>query len=391
MSYIIRLILTIKYYMSSYAGKSSKTMSKYIIRDKKHKIYRDDDSDEESEGGAGFPGFPDFSSLMKTDKKKVFRDHNHIYFRCEVTMNRVNKLCNLIEEYNREQESLRSELTTAHLIPKPIYLHITSLGGDMLAGFLAFDYIKNSKIPISTVAEGYAVSSGANMFMAGHNRYMTENSYVLIHQLNITKCGRETFHDMVDEASNVIEFMTKLYGIFLNNVRHNRSNISPQDTLTKEKLENHMLHDIYWNYETCKRYGLVDGLYTNYANIDEASIQSYLNRKSGESGQSKEKQKIYNLEDLVPSDVIVQKIKQNLAEQKNNDMVDMIKKHLSKKLSTDGQNGILNFYENNGSDIVDADQVENAEEAKRPNTRGNNLRQCKNKQSKAKKARYNYN
>lgn len=372
------------------ASRTNRTnlMSKHVILDKKRKIYRDDDSDDESEGGGGgFPGFPDFSSLMKADKKKVFRDHNHIYFRCEVTMDRVNKLCNLIEEYNREQESLRSELTTVLLVPKPIYLHITSLGGDMLAGFLAFDYIRNSKIPIYTIAEGYAVSSGANMFMAGHKRFMTENSYVLIHQLNITKYGRETFHDMVDEASNVIEFMTKLYGIFLNNIRHNRPNVPPQDILTKEKLENHMLHDIYWNYETCKRYGLADGLYTNYVDTDVSDIQQYLG--SGAS-QAREQQKIYTLEDLKPSDVIVQKIKENLAEQKNNDMVEMIKKHLAKKLTTDGKTGILNMRRDHDSDMVE-DEEEGTEAevvTEKPNTRGKKRRGNDDPEpNKAKKAK----
>ena len=238
--------------------KKFKRNLKYM--DKRRKNEDDDDEDEQSEDDKVS------KSLL------VYRDHNHIYFRCEVTMNRVNRLCNLIEEYNREHEILQSELTSMILVPKPIYLHITSMGGDMLGGFLAFDYIKNSKIPIYTIAEGYAVSSGANMFMAGSKRFMTENSYILIHQLSATKFGRETFHDTIDDATNSIEFMSKLYGIFLNNVRHNRTNILPQDILTKEKLENHMLHDVYWNYETCLRYGLVDEIYTNYSETDVKEI-----------------------------------------------------------------------------------------------------------------------
>lgn len=357
----------------------NRSISKYVILDKKRKLYRDDDSDDESEGESG--GFPDFSSMMKTEKKKVFRDHNHIYFRCEVSMDKVNKLCNLIEEYNREQETLRNELTTVLLVPKPIYLHITSLGGDMLAGFLAFDYIKNSKIPVYTIAEGYAVSSGANMFMAGHKRFMTENSYLLIHQLSITKYSRETFHDMIDEASNVIEFMTKLYGIFLNNIRHDKPDVPSQDILTKEKLENHMLHDIYWNYETCKRYGLVDGLYTNYIDTDVSDIHQYL---STGIGRPREQQKIYTLEDLKPSAAVIQKIKQNLAEQKNNDMVAMIKKHLSKKLTTNDKTGILNNQEEE-----DGVEVEDDEDT-RPMTRGKRSRSNQtNKVKKAKKTKHN--
>jgi hypothetical protein len=141
--------------------------------------------------------------------------------------------------------------------------------------------------------------------------------------------------------------MTKLYGIFLNNIRHNRSEVPVQDILTKEKLENHMLHDIYWNYETCKRYGLADGIYTNYVDTDVSDIHQYLNTGAN---QSHEQPKIYTLEDLKPSIQIIQKIKQNLAEQKNNDMVDMIKKHLSKKLTTNDKIGLLNHGEEPESD-----------------------------------------
>lgn len=337
----------------------SKYKSKHMFVDKKRKIYCDDSDDEDEQKNPNFPAFPDISELMaKTEKKKVFRDHNHIYFRCDVTMERVNKLCNLIEEYNREQETLRSELTTMIVIPKPIYLHITSYGGDLLGGLLAFDYIKNSKIPIYTIAEGYTVSSGANMFMAGHKRFMTENSYVLVHQLNNSRYGRESFHDMMDEASNVIEFMAKLYGIFLNNIRHNRANVPSQDILTKEKLENHMLHDIYWNYETCKRYGLVDELYTNYTDTDVSDVQKYLNNNMNQKGNTHLHQsKIYSLEDLKPSDVIIQKVKNNLEEQKNADMIEMVRKHLNKTQTTSSKNGLLNANDENS--MIQPDNVIN--------------------------------
>lgn len=317
-------------------SQKNRSMTKRMFLDKPHRVYRNDESDDE---GSVQSSFPDFSALMKTEKKKVFRDHNHIYFRCDVTMERVNQLCNLIEEYNREHESLSHDLTTSIVIPKPIYLHITSFGGDLLAGFLAYDYIKNSKIPVYTVAEGYAVSSGANMFMGGHKRFMTENSYILIHQLNVTKYGSETFHDMIDAVSNDIEFMTRLYGIFLNNIRHHKQNVPPQDILTKEKLENHMMHDIYWNYDACKRYGLVDALYTNYFDTDIKDVQQYLESKVSNSIVP---HKVYSLEELKPSDMIVKKIKENLIEQKNNDMVEMVKKHIAKRLTTDGNTGLMN-------------------------------------------------
>lgn len=286
---------------------------------------------------------PGLLSLLSTqgEKKRVFRDYNHIYFRCEVTMDRVDELCNLIEEYNRDHDlDINTKASTAIIIPKPIYLHITSMGGDMLAGFLAYDYIKNSKIPIYTVAEGYAISSAANMFMAGKKRFMTENSYILIHQLNITKYGTETFHDMLDNASNIIEFMSKLYSIYLNNIRHHRQKVNDDDILTKEKLENHMLHDIYWNYNTCLKYGIVDDIYTNYANTDKHDIYDIF-RCEGDNEHNIIK-KTYTLQELVPSEMIIKKIRKNIENKKNINMADMIKGYLENKQSTDKIDGIVN-------------------------------------------------
>jgi len=305
---------------------------------KRSNKYQNDSSDEED--GPSMPKLPDLTSLLKGDKKKVFRDHNHIYFRCEVTIERVNKLCNLIEEYNRDQDMLRADITTAIIVPKPIYLHITSLGGDLMAGFLAYDYIKNSKIPVYTIAEGYTVSSGANMFMGGHKRFMTENSYVLIHQLNQTACGHYTFHDMIDNTANIVEFMSKMYAIYLNNIRHHRSNVPSDDILTKEKLENHVLHDIYWNYETCLRYGIVDALYTNYVDTDMTDVQSIIQSETGVL--TVVPPKIYTLKELVPSKKIINKIKETAKNDSKNDVMDLIKTAITKQLTTDPVNGLIN-------------------------------------------------
>lgn len=305
---------------------------------KKHRSSDPHASDSEEESPAMPPGFPDIASLLGGNKKKVFRDHNHIYFRCEVTMQRVNQLCNLIEEYNREQDTFQSECTTVVVLPKPIYLHITSMGGDLLAGLLAHDYIKNSKIPIYTIGEAYTVSSGSIMFMAGKRRFMTEHSYLLIHQLNQTNYGRETFHDMIDNASNIIEFMAKLYGIYLNNIRYNRETVCHDDILTKEKLENHMLHDIYWNVETCMKYGLVDDVYTNYNTVDFMDIHEYITRDT--SDVSYPTTPTFTKDQLRPSEEVVAKIKDNLA--KKVSVMDLVKQYLNKKNTMNDKDGAVN-------------------------------------------------
>jgi ATP-dependent protease ClpP protease subunit len=367
------------YYLMKYINDSrimksrSKNTSKYHQNRSpfydKHRAYRNNSS-EESEDNTMNPSFPDLSNLLKADKKKVFRDHNHIYFRCKVTMDHVNKLCNLIEEYNREQDLMRSDITTAIIIPKPIYLHITSMGGDLLGGFLAYDYIKNSKIPVYTIAEGYTVSSGANMFMAGRKRFMTENSYILVHQLNVNKYGTETFHDMIDNTVNIVDFMSKTYAIYLNNIRHHKQKVPYDDILTKEKLENHMLHDIYWNYETCARFGIADGLYTNYTDIDINDIKSVIQYEENTFTAPK----IYSLRELAPSKKVVDKIKINMERDKQDDPMNMIKSLLSSKCTTDDMNGLIN---NN----INKRKIDDLSDNNTPDTTRRSTRQIKRRKT----------
>lgn len=273
------------------------------------------------------PQMADMTKLLEMYDKKVYRKYNHLYFRTDVSMSNITKLCNLIDDYNHEQEIINSSLKTSIVVPKPLYLHITSMGGDLLAGFMAYDYIKNSNIPIYTVAEGYTVSAGSIMFMAGERRLMTENSYLLIHQLNQTSFGRETFHDMMDNATNTIEFMSRLYSIYLNNLRYNRKKVNKEDVLTKEKLENHLLHDIYWNINTCIRYGLVDDVYTNYNTVDTNDIKEFVNQEKLTNTYTPPKK--ITLKDLQPSEKFVEQLQHNMEDQSN--VINIVKQFLAKK------------------------------------------------------------
>jgi ATP-dependent Clp protease protease subunit len=242
-------------------------------------------------------------------------------------MPNITNLINIINEYNRKQEMICRDISTHISAPLPIYLHISSHGGDLFAGFMTYDYIKNSNIPIYTIAEGYTISAGSIMFMAGKRRYMTENSYILIHQLNQTIYGTTTFHDMMDNAANTIEFMSRLYGIYLNNLRYNRKKVNLEDVLTKEILENHMKHDIYWNIETCMRYGLVDDVYINYNTHNANDIKEFVERKRLTNTYISSDR--FTRKELHPSDEFLEHLRNNMEEKTN--VVDIVKQYLSTK------------------------------------------------------------
>jgi ATP-dependent protease ClpP protease subunit len=297
-------------------NKSTKRITnKYYDKKRSYKNnHSNDDSDDE-----------EHEHMTKSGIKPVYRDYNHIYFRGQVTTNSIATLCNLIDEYNREQDSLQASLVTAIVVPKPLYLHITSFGGCLFSGFLGYDYIKKSKIPIYTIAEGYTVSSGASLFMAGKRRFMTENSYLLAHQLSETHMGTQTFNETIDNTVNNIEFMTKLYDLYLNNIRHHTNKILKKDILTKEILENHMMHDIYWNYNTCFRYGLTDGLYSNYSETDDNDIKNII----GNDMKGVVFGKTYSLNELKPSEKFLDTL--NKAHSKSKNLLNVVQQYLSDK------------------------------------------------------------
>ncbi len=185
----------------------------------------------------------------------VYQLDNHIYFTTDVSTKSINKLSKLIHNLNKEFKVLESSVNyMAEIKPKPIYLHISSIGGDLFAGFRALDLIQNSKIPIYTVIEGYAISAASLMYLAGKRKFMTKNSVLLIHQLTSYhgNGSSETFENNKDGFLNNQLLMNQLYDFYVS---------SSNSKLTKKKVEEVLKHDLYWNYDTCLKYGLVDELF----------------------------------------------------------------------------------------------------------------------------------
>ena len=219
---------------------------------KKFKKMEDEDDDD---GQFELPLDP--FNLDKPEDENVFQLDNHIYFTADVSMKTVNKLAKLVHNSNKEFDLLSSSVShMAHVTPKPLFLHITSVGGDLFAGFRAVDIIQNSNIPIYTIAEGYAISSASLMYLAGKKRFMSKNSYLLIHQLSNYHAdgSSETFEKAKDDFSNNMMLMNQLYDFYIS---------VSNGKLNKKKVEDILKHDLYWNYDTCFKYGLADDYYNS--------------------------------------------------------------------------------------------------------------------------------
>jgi ATP-dependent protease ClpP protease subunit len=205
----------------------------------------DDDDDDDDEH---HPSPFQFPKLFGRDTSNdVYTTKNHIYFKTDVTKETIDKLATEIDNLNNKMNNISKKSSIGTFTPKPIYLHITTNGGDLLAGFFGYDKIKSSRYPINTVIEGCVASAGSLLAMSGQNRYMTPNSHLLIHQLRTGMFG--TYEELVDEKNNCHQFMSRLVSMY-----HENCN----GKMTKTKIKEYLKRDIFWNTKTAITNGLVD-------------------------------------------------------------------------------------------------------------------------------------
>lgn len=110
--------------------------------------------------------------FMGTSIREEFSDVKYakILFSEEVTRDSVPKLISTIEEINRDHEGLEK-----------IYLYIISWGGDADGGEAAYQIIKSSRIPITTVNLANVGSAATFMFCGGKERLSFEDGTFLLH------------------------------------------------------------------------------------------------------------------------------------------------------------------------------------------------------------------
>jgi ATP-dependent protease ClpP protease subunit len=237
--------------MHPYARSQKKTSYKY---NRKQNV--EEDSPEESPLQTPNPLNPKqlfnpFKTMFGNDDTDVYAEDNHIYFKTDVDVDSINKLCKLIREYQSKLYSLKTNVKIGKLEPAPLFIHITSYGGDLYQGFLGYDYIKSSPLVIHTVVEGYAASAGTLLSIAGKMRYITPTSIMLIHQLSTGMHGK--FSEIEDDYQNSKQDMTRICDLYYN---------SCLKKMTKTEIREHLKHDKWFDAKKCIKLGLCDEIYS---------------------------------------------------------------------------------------------------------------------------------
>jgi len=198
--------------------------------------------DDDDDGDAIVPfALPKLFNTNST----VYTHMNHIYFNDDITAESMFSL-------NKELRQLESRLLALSVLygmpVQPIILHITTHGGCIHSAFTTVDCISSLKTPVYTVAEGFVASAGTLLTLAGEKRYITENAYMLIHELRSGVWGKMS--SIEEEYSNLKKVMEHITNYYVK-----RTNLS------KKSLEKILTKDIIWNAQECIEKSIVEDFY----------------------------------------------------------------------------------------------------------------------------------
>ena len=230
------------------SNSNSNTNAKKIIKNiKKGKNNTDSDDDDDDEHGNNDNPFILPNLFKQNEDPLIYIKNNHLYFHTDVSEESIDKIKKLMRQYWDKVSHIKSIHECIEFKPKPLYLHIFSPGGCAYSGFNLYDYIIEYKkhIPVHTIVEGMAASAATFISIAGTKRFITPNSYMLIHQLSTFIGGNyEQIQDGFDNSKKSMEKIMQIYKAHTN--------------INKKKIPNILKHDLNWDAEECLSYGLVD-------------------------------------------------------------------------------------------------------------------------------------
>ncbi len=188
---------------------------------------------------------------LPAPKLQRYNFDNSFYLYDDINVNSMFALGTFLKERLNEWNQflhINSEIIK-NAKPNPIKIYIQSNGGDLFAVMPVVDLINSykDKLEIHTHVEGIAASAATLISVVGHNRTITRNSYLLIHELRSQVAG--TYSNIKDENENCDKIMKSISELYLN-----KSN----GQISEEELNETLKHDWLLTAEECLKYGFVD-------------------------------------------------------------------------------------------------------------------------------------
>jgi len=191
-----------------------------------------------------------------TKKDLIQVINNHIYFYSDINEYSTVQLIKIINELNVSKIKIHKSLDNTYIYDTNddtdskyiLYLHINSNGGNFLDGLAIFDCIRLSKKDIYVIVEGHASSMASIILLAGKKRFITKNSYILIHELRtFFKDTMMTYSNVTDEYLNTKKFMIRVKKLYKSNT-----------TISSIKLNDLLKKDLYLTAKKALKLGFVN-------------------------------------------------------------------------------------------------------------------------------------
>lgn len=139
---------------------------------------------------------------------------------------------------------------------EPIYLYITSNGGEVDSGFELIDIILSSKTPVYTINLGYQYSMGFLIGLAGHKRFATKNAKFLMHD------GSNCVFNSGAKAQDQMEFQKRVE-------ERIRQYVLSRSKVTDSEYDSKLRVEWYLFADEAKEKGFVDYIIGEDCEIDD--------------------------------------------------------------------------------------------------------------------------
>jgi len=178
----------------------------------------------------------------KPEEKHIAVHENKIYYYANVNRESVVELNKKVGEIESKSLTLAYNLD---IDPPSIKILINSGGGSITAGISSMDTILRCKVPVETYVDGFCASAATFISVVGDYRFMSRNSYMLIHQLSSQLWGK--YSEIEDEKKNLDLMMDTIKNVYKEYTK-----------VPMRKIDGILKHDLLWDAKTCLKYGLVD-------------------------------------------------------------------------------------------------------------------------------------
>ena len=178
----------------------------------------------------------------KPEEKHIAVHENKIYYYANVNRDSAAELNKKVGEIESKSLTLGHNLD---INPPSIKILINSGGGSITAGISSMDTVLRCKVPVETYVDGFCASAATFISVVGGRRFMSRNSYMLIHQLSSSLWGK--YSEIEDEKKNLDLMMETIKSVYKEYTK-----------VPMRKLDEILRHDLLWDAKTCLKYVLID-------------------------------------------------------------------------------------------------------------------------------------